>query len=175
MDSLLPVGKPACGILSWWQSKRLEIGLIPGRQHFLPEEFKSFLSHVFIIDVEPGPQFRFRVHGTYLVDLVRRDFTGKLIGPELFGPGWRDIFDRYQRTVSARSPSVTRQMVSYPSGYDQEIEVVHLPLAKNGVDIDMVIGTVEKMGIEHEKVSRFGENAPVDWTLRSANKLGSVD
>lgn len=165
MDRL--AGKVASGILDWWNARRREIGALPGRQHVAPEHFKPFIRHVFMTDVEPGPEFRFRLHGSYMVELWGRDFTGKLIGEETFGQRWRDVHECYRRVIQSTIPIATQEVVRHTSGFDIEVEVIHLPLAKNGVDIDMVIGTVERTDHRWPRGSMPPAGTAIEWTVRS--------
>jgi hypothetical protein len=172
MDRL--AGKVAIGIHDWWSACRTELGCLPGRQHVEPEKFRPFLSHVFMVDVEPGPVFKFRLHGTYMVNLWGRDFTGKSIGPETFGSRWRDVHECYQRTIRAKAPIATQEVVRHSSGFDIEVEVVHLPLAANGNDVDMVIGTVERTDYRWNRGAMPPEGTAKEWTIRSAVEIGAI-
>ncbi len=165
-------GKVAVAMLDWWNAKRSALGALPGRQHVEPESFKPFLAHVFMTDVEPGPAFRFRLHGGYMVDLWGHNFTGKLIGPETFGTRWRDVHDCYVRTMRGASPIATQEVVRHTSGFDIEVEVIHLPLARNGVDVDMVIGTVERTDRRWEPGMMPPAGTATEWTVLSAADVG---
>lgn len=152
-------------IFTWWDAKVKALGRLPGRQHFEPAEFRQYLAHVFLVDVLPGPQFHYRLHGGYIVDLLGSNFTGKRVGEETYGPYWQTIHDVYLHVAARRLPTATRQRVRHRNGFDVEVEVVHLPLAHDGSHVDMVLGTLERCDSKLSPGHVTVADEPLEWTI----------
>lgn len=152
-------------IFTWWDGKVRELGCLPGRQHFEPSEFRRYLPHVFLVDVLPGPEFRYRLHGGYIVELWGSNFTGKCVGEETYGRHWPAIHDVYVHVVTRRLPTATRQRVRHLNGFDVEVEVVHLPLARDGRTVDMVLGTLERCDSKLSPGHVAVADEPLEWTI----------
>jgi hypothetical protein len=131
----------------WWFDILDRAGRVPSRSDFEPSMFKGQLPHIFLVDVLSGslpissPAFRFRLCGTYIVDALGGDATGKFIGPGTFGVRWRRIQALYEQVVISQGPVATHEVVAHPRGYLIGIEVVHLPLSRNARTVDQIIGT----------------------------------
>src|SRR5437899_636035 len=64
----------------YWARKR-DGTLLPGRAAISPHEMRPWLGYLLLMDVvEGGRDFRYRLHGTQLVQLFGVDLTGQLVG-----------------------------------------------------------------------------------------------
>ena len=50
---------------------------MPARADFDAIEFRPWMGHLILIEVGPGPEFRYRVYGSALAEVFGRDLTGK--------------------------------------------------------------------------------------------------
>src|SRR5262245_53572554 len=68
------------GLWEYWSGKRDGVAL-PGRAAISPLEMRPWLGNLLLMDVvDGGRDFRYRLHGTQLVQLFGADLTGKLVG-----------------------------------------------------------------------------------------------
>ncbi|SDD52620.1 PAS domain-containing protein [Kordiimonas lacus] len=119
--------KSAKEIHDLWLSK-LDGRDMPRKSDIRPSEMKSFLTNVYIVDVlDSGKDFRIRLFGTGVSDMLKQDFTGVTLSetpPELH---WRG--DVYRLAYERRAP-VFYLFELIPFGREHVItENVLLPLA----------------------------------------------
>jgi hypothetical protein len=123
-------------IVDYWLAIR-PANALPGRQHIDPVEIPSLLGNLWLIDVQHDPiRFRLRLLGTRIVDYAGEDNTGIWVDEK-----WPD-FDNSSFVEIARSgkpswyrgPSRLRPERDY-----YELERVRLPLARDGMLVDMIM------------------------------------
>ena len=153
-------------IYSWWLHKFTELGHLPGRQHFDAVDFKQFLPHVFIVDVEPGPRFRFRLYGSYNYDTWGADATGKYVDASTFGTCWQNVQSVFERVTNNALAIATHEHVTAKNSIEITVEVVRLPLARDGRTVDMVLGTLSRIGkVSSEAFPKNGRDQLI-WTIQ---------
>lgn len=124
-----------------WRSIHPPSGL-PDRQHFDPLDVPRLLGNIWMIDVFRDPlRFRFRLVGTVMVDFMGHDATGKWVDDLTSGPEGDLAIERLRRLVEEKTPiyragppSITHQKDFY------RLERVYLPLAGDGVTVDIILG-----------------------------------
>lgn len=143
MAALLDKIKTPClrRLYAYWDGRR-QGREFPARSDLDPLDFRYALGHVILLDVLADPRrFRFRLHGSELAARSGYDMTGKLI-EELPNPTNRALLVERCRTVmETRQPMALideRFVGPRRFGY----EAVWLPLAKDGVQIDMLMAGV---------------------------------
>ena len=99
---------------------------------------RSWLGNLLLMDVvDGGSDFRYRLHGTQLVQLFGADLTGRLVGSLPV----RDV-DRLlaegRLVVSGRAWHYTEETVVAEKQHIAIAKLI-LPLAANGRDVDMMI------------------------------------
>jgi hypothetical protein len=125
------------GLWAYWAGKR-DGAALPGRAAISPLEMRSWLGNLLLMDVvEGGRDFRYRLHGTQLVQLFGADLTGRLVGSLPV----RDV-DRLlaegRLVVSGRTWHYTEETVVAEKQHIAIAKLI-LPLAANGRDVDMMI------------------------------------
>lgn len=140
-DINLPVLR---GLWSYWNGMRGAGGL-PGRSAINPFELRPWLGHLLILDViDKGRDFRYRLHGTALVQLFGVDLTGKLVS--------RLALADVERLLNeARVPVATRDYFYIEATVVAEKQFVAisklvLPLATAGGDVDMLMVGIYRRG-----------------------------
>ena len=113
----------------------------PPRSAIRPEDFVRMLPHIALIDViGDGPQYRFRVFGTGLVEAYGQELTGKFdhevdlnsVGPEIIG--------QLTAVVVECQPNVVRiRFTKDGDGRYLQYERLALPLADDGTDVNMIL------------------------------------
>jgi hypothetical protein len=127
----------------YWASKAPPDRL-PGRQHLDPLDMKPFLTYLRLLDVVHEPdvyRFRYRVIGSHVVELHGPSDPGSFIDqyalPEhyrkTFYPDMMTLLETRQPHFAIRSGSVRPDKFR---GYQR----LNLPLATDGVTVDMIIG-----------------------------------
>lgn len=132
---------PSIGeIADYWLAIHPENGL-PGRQHFDPVDVPQLLGNIGLIEVHGNPRrFRIRLYGTGLVKVMGEDYTGKWYH-ELFANFDKTAqFSDFNHVVDKRTPHWRRGSLRIPAERDFHfLERVHLPLAKDGTNVDMIL------------------------------------
>jgi len=124
----------------YWDGLRPD-GSLPGRQHFDPTNFPSFLANIWLIDVQREPmRFRFRLVGTRVAEFLGRDPTGLWIDEAYPSFPGSAIEDDFVACASAGEPRWRRGPPFMEAGKDYaQVERIALPLATNGHDTDMIL------------------------------------
>ena len=128
-------------LYAYWQRITPGPGHLPGRQHMNPADIPSLLPNLWMLDVLEEPRrFRHRLIGT---EINRRGFTvknGEIIEPSPAQPGNPRPLKDLERVVAERTPVWFRgKPVASRDRFVSEIERLHLPLASNGSDVDVVL------------------------------------
>jgi len=124
-------------ILGYWRARHQGSDL-PGRQHFDPTDIPSLLPNIWLMDVSRNPiRFRMRLVGTRVVAYAGEDNTGCWIDEKW--PSYNDL--PFRQVVASRMPSWWRGPSQLrPEKTYVELERVRLPLARDGVTVDMLLG-----------------------------------
>ena len=114
-----------------------------------------------IVDTDNGLRFRFRFMGTGLVEILKQEATGKFIADLPLG-GWEL---EWRKTlifvVETRRPAVAVDKFSLPNGISLAIEHLALPLSDNGDQITHVLGTIEFLGFDYDRIKSLSQK--VEW------------
>jgi hypothetical protein len=131
------------GVYEYWLSLYSE-GRLPGRQHVDPCVIPHLLPHVFLVDIEGPPQrFRYRLVGTAYVDLMGRDLTGCYFDD--VHPGFEgEVRRHYIDAIEQRRPVYRKGQVMFALEAQRFLgmERIIVPLARNGTDVDMILGSI---------------------------------
>jgi hypothetical protein len=114
---------------------------LPGRQHFEPTDIPGLLRHIRMLDVEgQPPRFKIRVVGTQYAERLGHDTTGQYLDDlfegfegSRFHRGLLDVIEN-KRPIWRRGPLQWFCREEYSS-----VERIHLPLARDGETVDMVL------------------------------------
>lgn len=117
---------------------------LPGRQHLDPTAIPRLLSHLFIVDVSRDPlRFKYRLIGTQYARLIGLDLTGRYL--DEVHPDFHDLILRqYTEAAELGRPAYRKGAIKYarPDKQYLGMERLIVPLARNGVDVDMILGVV---------------------------------
>lgn len=124
----------------YWDSKR-NGRRFPSRRDIDPAEIPRYLGNVFLIDVSHEPlRLRYRLLGTRITDVMRRDSTGKFYD-EIYAPDLLEaIYRSFHWMFENGQPLRTHGENYYPDRNFYTYEALNLPLSANSETIDMVFG-----------------------------------
>jgi hypothetical protein len=117
---------------------------LPGRQHVDPTAIPDLLSYVFLIDIERNPlRFKYRLVGTEYARMMGHDLTGRYLDevhPGFPGP----IRDQYIEIAEHGQFAYRKGRVMFAAALRDHflVERLALPLARNGADVDMILGAI---------------------------------
>lgn len=125
----------------YWTGKRGDREM-PARQDIDPADFKSLLPSVLLVDISYSPlRFRYRVFGTALVELYRREMTGKFVDA-ITSTGLRAVASAaYEEIVSSRAP-VFNSLEFVVDDRRLRYDRVLMPLSNDGKTVSMVLGAI---------------------------------
>lgn len=143
------------------------------RQDFDPMDVPKLLAHLAMarVDGEPeDPSFHWTVFGTYLVDQLGWDLTGKTMSADLIGDNFERIIPIYRAVVTGRQPILTIERLAMPDREPKTVEVLHLPM------IDPVDGRVERVLVgwcvlDHGTMGLPLEGPLTSWTVGSVTTV----
>ena len=129
-------------LFDYWEVKRAGNPL-PARAAIDPLDFAYVLANVALVDVLRDPlRFRFRVVGTEIVNRDGTDLTGKYTDDHPLAEYRALLWQTYTGVVTSGGPAVferERMMDNKIRRY----EVLYLPLASDGVTIDMLLVAID--------------------------------
>lgn len=122
---------------AYWASKR-QGARLPARRLINPLEMQPWLGNLLLMDViDAGADFRYRLHGTNLVELFGADLTGRTV-TSLKLEMVHQLLEEARRPLSTRAFVYIEQSVVAEKNFIGIAKLI-LPLAANGVDIDMLL------------------------------------
>ena len=127
----------------YWLSKARPRGQIPGRHDLDPGEMVEFLPCVVLFDVERHAaqlRFRHRLTGTHFFDLFGREVTDLYIEEAGSREDMAVVAARFEGVVRTKQPVYGVSPVPVTGRGFLTYEHLTLPLASDGVTVDMLFG-----------------------------------
>ncbi|HZB93004.1 MAG TPA: PAS domain-containing protein [Stellaceae bacterium] len=128
-------------VLDYWKEKRQERPL-PRRSDIDPLELKPYLRQLFLIDVLPGAEFRYRLIGSEITERYGRNSTGKTVHevyaaiPEIA----RWLTTMLLAVVGAARPVLAVGPLTAIGKAHIFSESLHLPLADSSGGVGTIFG-----------------------------------
>ena len=159
----MEMGAPATAVraheelFAYWASRRKGPRL-PGRSEIHPDHFKRHLPTVSLIDIVRDPvtgerTYRQRLAGTGLYTVYGREITGRTLD-EIYNTAaaeyWRKELDKVATTGK---PGVGFHSLAWRGAGHMSILWLRLPLASNGVEVDMIMGYDALVGGQMDHIS----------------------
>jgi hypothetical protein len=141
----------------YWCGKRGGGRAMPSRQDIAPEEMKSYLPRVMLIDVRREPlDFVYRVFGSVIARAHGREYTGKS-ARELEPAGFADlIWRQYLEVVDAKAPRLHAIQLESGGKY-MNYQRLTLPLSSDGETVDKLLAVSIEDGSFWKPVTRTAE------------------
>ncbi len=130
-------------LYSYWRGIRPGGPDLPGRQHLDPTDIPKFLPTIWLCDVHRDPwRFKYRLFGTELVRMVGYDPTGQWLDETLAKVNGAVNYDDLSFVAEGRGLSYRRGFAPLllPEKNHLASERIVLPLARNGSDVDILLG-----------------------------------
>jgi hypothetical protein len=126
-------------VLSYWSGKRGDRPM-PSRRNIDPLELgPGILPHLMLVDVEPGPRFRYRLFGTVVSDAFGMDATGRYIDEVMVGKYKDFILGIYGDVVAMKKPVYSTSIYGPQPDRKMSTQRLMLPLSSDGSTVDMVL------------------------------------
>ncbi len=127
----------------YWQKKHPSAGFLPSRACMDPLDIPALLPWLILFELGERPEdVRYRLIGTKVVERIGKDLTGCRVAEGYWGEQSREIVERYWRVAQTRLPEFSLRRVRGADGNWHEYEFLLLPLASDGVTVDMLLAGV---------------------------------
>ena len=128
----------------WAKLKASGAGRLPGRRHIHPADFKRQLPSISLIDVRRGTDgsrdYRLRLAGTDLYGVYGQEITGKGLAEVFQGEARTYWTGGLDELVDTGKPAVGVHSLAWRGVGHLSILWLRLPLASDGVNVDMIFG-----------------------------------
>jgi hypothetical protein len=125
-------------VYEYWQRKR-GFRSMPARRDIEPTELKTLLPLLMIIDVEPGPRFRYRLFGTAVVEAFGMDPTNRYIDEVMVGAYKDFLLGLYNDLIVSKKPIYSTSIYGTKRESRFWTQRLMLPLSSDGTTVDKVL------------------------------------
>lgn len=130
---------PVRDFYRYWDAKRGD-RMAPSRADIDPIEMKSWLTGIVLVDVsEPPRTLTYRLVGSRSVALKGRDTTGEEVARSYHGRSRDEIWENYRIAIEDVAPVYDYEPEVSASGVLKDSETLLLPLASDGIHVNMVL------------------------------------
>jgi hypothetical protein len=140
LDPALAFARPELkDLLDFWQSKRRGHPM-PARADFDPLDLRAHLGHLMLVDVERARlRFRYRLVGTKITEIIKRDVTGRYFEEIYTGRLLVDLIGAFSKVVATRAPLRIYSTTGHPRNDVYLYDCVLLPLSADGESVTMIL------------------------------------
>ena len=137
--------------------------VMPSRDDLDPVDIPRLLPNLMLVDVFRDPQrFRFRLIGTRLTELARRDSTGRWLDASLYGDNVERVLVDLRACADTGAPVASLDTAPYLEKHWIRAEALLLPLGRPDGTVDMILEGVDPA--EHDGVPPDGNTVTLlDW------------
>ena len=128
-------------LAAYWESKRHN-RFAPKRADIDPTEIRQHVGRLFMVDVLPDGDYRYRLLGSELVQRMGRDSTGKRFSKLYAGQphAFELLKQRFDEVVTTRQPSYSRGKVYWlGAGEYRNFECGFFPLSDDGRTVNIIL------------------------------------
>ncbi len=139
----IPMGFPESqfitSLVEHWEAK-CPPDRLPARADFPAESLRRWIGCITLVDVFQDPlRFRWRLIGTTVTEHMGRDSSGKWFTDLYDEPTLEKHVAAYRTAVERRAPAYFRGNLEYVNKDYRYFNSVHLPLADDGTNVDMLV------------------------------------
>lgn len=118
--------------------------VIPPREALDPLDIPRLLPNLMLVDVFNDPQrFRFRLVGTRLTELARRDSTGRWLDESLYGDNMERVLLDLRACADTGAPVASLDTAPYLENRWMQAEALLLPFGRPDGTVEMVLEGVD--------------------------------
>jgi len=130
----------------------------PARADFDPIDIPALLPFVSLVEVREGtPRFVYRVMGTRLAELLRRDATGQAVGTGVKPEEIESVLSRYHRVADDGVAIYHRDRLQEEANDYTAIDRLMLPMGDRDDKVELILGIVVRAEKEiSERYPRAG-------------------
>jgi hypothetical protein len=129
-------------LYAYWNSRRRGHPY-PARSDVDPIDIPTLLPHLSLVDVVAGsPRFIYRVMGTKMVELLRRELTGQPVGTGVKPDEIEAVLARYRRVADEGIALYHRDRTQEKANDYTEIDRLMLPIGEPAVGVKMILSIV---------------------------------
>ena len=130
-------------VYAYWQKKR-GARAMPARRDIDPLDIPTVLPHLMMIDVEPGPRYRYRLFGTEVTEAFGMNPTGKCVDEVMVGDYKKFLLGLYDDLCREKKPVYSTSIYGTHNrtlGRDTKMwtQRLMLPLSADGAAVDKVL------------------------------------
>ncbi|MFQ5346267.1 MAG: PAS domain-containing protein [Rhodothalassiaceae bacterium] len=107
----LPAQHPLVRFHALWERLRPAAGGLPWRERFVPAEVPDLLPWLTVFERTDSPEgidFRVRLHGSEVVALTRREWTGSCLSDHFTGREFALRVKEFERSLQEETPMLSR-------------------------------------------------------------------
>jgi hypothetical protein len=125
-------------VYAYWDKKRAARAM-PSRRDIDPTELALVLPHLMLVDVEPGPRFRYRLFGTAVVEAFGMDPTNRYIDEVMVGAYKTFLLGLYNDLLVSKKPIYSTSIYGTKRDTKLWTQRLMLPLSSDGETVDKVL------------------------------------
>jgi hypothetical protein len=126
----------------WWigaNSARM-----PPRRSFDILDHRPIVANLFLTDVLPSGEFKFRVFGEEVIRIIGRNRTGETVRHSAEGEYGHELYGYYRMIVAGRVCRRCQGTLKFPIGGARRFESIDCPLADDtGEGVAAIIGVMD--------------------------------
>lgn len=125
-------------VYAYWQQKRGGRPM-PARRDIEPLDIPAVLPHLMLIDVEPGPRYRYRLFGTEVTEAFGMNPTGKYVDEVMVGDYEKFLLGLYDDLCREKQPIYSTSIYGTKRDAKMWTQRLMLPLSSDGSTVDKVL------------------------------------
>jgi len=125
-------------VYAYWQAKR-GARPMPARHDIEPLDIPTVLPHLMLVDVEPGPRYRYRLFGTEVTEAFGMNPTGKYVDEVMVGDYKKFLLGLYDDLCREKQPIYSTSIYGTKRDTKMWTQRLMLPLSSDGIAVDKVL------------------------------------
>jgi hypothetical protein len=141
-ETIAEPGSARIGDLAAYWRRKSAGRMAPRRCDIDPAEIREHMPYLFMVDVLPEGEYRYRLVGSELVERLGRNPTGRILS-ELHAERprvYQLLKARFDQVVAAKGPVYSRGKVYWLDGDDlRRFECGYFPLSEDGKNVSIIL------------------------------------
>lgn len=126
----------------WWAT--INGGRMPPRKSFDILDHRPVVASLFVTDVLPTGEFRFRIFGEDIIRIIGRNRTGELVKHADKGEYGHELYEYYRSVAAGRVCRKCTGTLKFAIGGARRFESIDCPLAdESGEKVSAIIGVMD--------------------------------